>query len=83
MKIAHLTRSGSFRPQIEKSVAVLEDSDKVEIQLHPPGGYSGVIEVSIQNREERQFDAAVDLSDPSRFPARIGIRADSIEQGFF
>lgn len=71
MKIPHLTRNGSFRPQMRDSVTTLTDCDSVKISLSPTGGYKGAINVTIGNRKEAEFEAAVELSDSSRFPARI------------
>jgi hypothetical protein len=83
MKIPHLIRSGSFRPQIRDKVESLNGSDVIEIQLQPEGGYSGVIEIEIQDPQESHLEAAVNLTDASRFPARIRAACTELrDQGF-
>jgi hypothetical protein len=71
MKIPHLTRDGSFRPQLRAAIATLTDSDAIQVTLSTGGGYNGSIQVRIGPRAEAEFEAAVELADPSRFPARI------------
>jgi len=71
MKIPHLTREGTFRPQMRTQLAALSDCDFVTTSLSPSGGYKGAIDVTIGPRAENEFEAAVELSDSSRFPARI------------
>ena len=83
MKIPHLTRNGSFRPQMREVIATLKDCDFVEISLTPAGGYKGEVKVTIGNRKEAEFEAAIDLADTTRFPARIRATATELrDQGF-
>lgn len=83
MKIPHLTRNGNFRPQMREALTRLKECALVEIPLSPQGGYKGEIEVIIESRKEAEFEASVDLSDPTRFPARIRAAATELrDQGF-
>jgi hypothetical protein len=83
MKIPHLVRDGSFRPLIRKA---LEDSHRrlpLTVPLRKEDGYPGNILISILSRDEKEFEAEVDLSDWSRFPARIRATATELrDQGF-
>ena len=83
MKIPHLTRNGTFRPQMRTQLAALSDCDFVQISLSPTGGYKGAMDVTIGKRSEDEFEAEVELSDPSRFPARIRAACTELrDQGY-
>jgi len=83
MKIPHLTRDGSFRPQMREAITRLKEFKFIEITLSPQGGYKGEIEVIIGSRNEAEFEATIDLSDWTRFPARIRAAATELrDQGF-
>ena len=83
MKIPHLTRDGTFRPQIRTPIAALSDCNVVQISLSPTGGYKGSIQVRIGPRAEAEFEAVVELPDPSRFPARIRAACTELrDQGY-
>lgn len=83
MKIPHLKRDGSFRPQIRKCISELEASDIAQIALSTAGGYKGNVTVEIGNIDEVSFEASLELSDWTRFPARIRAAATELrDQGF-
>ena len=83
MKIPHLARDGKFRPQIRKGIGELAQKSSLQIALSPDGGYSGEVRIRIGSATERNFEAYIDLSDPTRFPARIRAAATELrEQGF-
>jgi 5-methylcytosine-specific restriction protein A len=83
MEIPHLTQEGIFRPQVREAIGNLSSNDEVTATLPPRGGYSGAIEITIVDPGEDHFGANVDLSDWTRFPARIrAIATELREQGF-
>ena len=83
MKIPHLKQDGKFRPQIRGQLESLRSADRVSIELHESGGYDDCIEVTIGDVADEEFEAAVQLSDPTRFPARIRAAATELrDQGF-
>jgi hypothetical protein len=83
MKVPHLKRDGSFRPQIRKELEKLKTSDVVRIPFHAAGGYKGDVRVRIRSRKEDEFEVSLDLSDWTRFPARIRAAATEMrDQGF-
>jgi hypothetical protein len=71
MKIRHLQNDGTFRPQIRDSLRALVSSDVVNTSVSRKGGYRGSIAVVIGARDEKEFEANVNLVDRTRFPARI------------
>jgi hypothetical protein len=82
MKVPHLKRIGKFRPQIREQIERLKSSGSVYITLRPAGGYKGDVLVKIGNPKEEEFDASLDLSDWTRFPARIRASATELrDQG--
>ena len=83
MKIPHLTRNGSFRPQMREAIADLKDCDSVQVSLAPAGGYKGDLILRIESSNEKEFEANRELSDWTRFPARIRATATELrDQGF-
>jgi hypothetical protein len=83
MKIPHLKRDGTFRPQIREAIQNLKASPVVHVSLYPAGGYNGAVTITISNRHEREFHIGREISDSTRFPARIRAAATELrDQGF-
>ena len=61
----------------------LKMASQVGVSLYPAGGYKGVIDIAVSSANEEEFDAAIELSDWTRFPARIRAAATELrDQGF-
>jgi len=78
MKIPYLVRDGKFRPTIRNELEAKGCLDKLEINLKMPGGYRGNVEVAIGGPTEKEFEANVNISDRTRFPARIRAAATAL-----
>ena len=60
----------------------LRSSGSVRIPLTPAGGYKGNVQVEIGSRNEDEFEADLELTDTTRFPARIRAAATELrDQG--
>jgi hypothetical protein len=73
-----LVRDGKFRPTIRNELEAKGCLDKLEINLKMPGGYRGNVEVAIGGPTEKEFEANVNISDRTRFPARIRAAATAL-----
>ena len=65
------------------AMEALHSSDVIRISLKPPGGYDGSIRITVGAPGEDEFDAEVNLSNWTRFPARIRAAATELrDRGF-
>jgi hypothetical protein len=73
MKIPHLTRPdrSRFYPLVCKALEQAKGTFPVATSLTKPGGYSGTVVVTLGKPREIEFEADVQLTDWTRFPARI------------
>ena len=73
MKIPHLTQTGrsQFYPLVRE--ALRESGKRWPVVVHFPksGGYNGAVKVTIGSATEAEFEADLELTDWTRFPARI------------
>ncbi|MCX5636068.1 MAG: hypothetical protein NTX52_00040, partial [Planctomycetota bacterium] len=77
-----LVQDGKFRPIIRNELKAKGCPDELDINLGMPGGYRGKMKVTIGEPNEKEFEANVELSDRTRFPARIRAAATALhDQG--
>ena len=80
MKIPHLTQTSrsQFYPLVRE---VLRESGKrwpVLVHFPKTGGYDGAVKVTIGSATEAEFEADHELTDWTRFPARIRAAATAL-----
>ena len=73
MKVPHLIlpERSKFYPLIREALKASGNQLPVNLLLGKGGGYDGACVVHIETRTENDFESTMELSDPTRFPARI------------
>ena len=78
MNIPHLVRQGGFRPLIAEALKQRGCPGTIKVNLGKIGGYSGSVEITVGGPRQNEFEAAIDLKDWTRFPARIRAAATAL-----
>jgi hypothetical protein len=80
MRIPHLIQStrSQFHGLVHTALADALRPLNLDVNLRSGGGYDGEIQVKIQAPDELEFEAALELRDWTRFPARIRAAATAL-----
>jgi hypothetical protein len=80
MKIPHLTQTdrSEFYPLIREALRGAENQFPVTVPLGKPGGYNGEVTLTTRAANEAEFEANLELTDWTRFPARIRAAATAL-----
>lgn len=73
MRIPHLTHPdrSEFYPLVHDALRKLGNQLPLNVSFAKDGGYCGSVKVRIQSSTELEFESDQQLSDWTRFPARI------------
>ena len=80
MKIPHLTQTSRSQFYLLVREALDESGNRCPVVMQFPksGGYDGTVKVTIGCATEAEFEADLELTDWTRFPARIRAAATAL-----
>ena len=80
MKIPYASRSGFTAICKDVIKNEIDNGHPVIINLNKPGGYAGLVKVTIRSADPNSFDTDWQANDPTRFPARIKAAATALHR---